>query len=267
MSSHPDFLSLLLRKKPLPHSIPALHHTNLTQLHLKWKRWWKRSLRYRFASHIDNSLPSNAYLKLTNDLDHNQSALLTQLRTDHSPLNQHLFHIRHSETPVCPHCQGITPKTVTHYLLQCPHYQHEHHILHRKLKCKADSLSFLLSDSAATLTPPHIHSLVQTLCSHFTTHHMMHIPPSSPTSRPLLGPQLSSALLLTSFQLLRHTPLNRSTQTPRTISQAPVAISTTHTSLHHGHNRGGQSKMAWEGRLIYQQFHGQGGGFCGSCNH
>jgi len=151
MSSPPHLLPPLLCKKPLPHSIPALRHTNLTQLRHKWKRRWKKSLRYRFASRIDNSLPSNSYLKLINGLDRSQSALLTQLCTGHSPLNQHLFRIRRSETPVCPHCRGITPETVTHYLLQCPHYQFECHVLRRKLKRKANSLPFLLSDSTATL--------------------------------------------------------------------------------------------------------------------
>ena len=278
MSSHPNLLPLLLCKKPLPHSILALRHTNLTQPHPKWKQWWKRSPRHRFASHIDNSLPSNTYLKLTNNLDCNQSALLTQLRTSYSPLNQHLFHICHSETPVCSHCWGITPETVTHYLLQCLHYQHECHILRRKLKRKADSLSFLLSDSAATLPLlTFIHS-----SKHFASAPpptTWCISPSSPMSCPLLGPQLSSALLLTSFQLLRHTPLSCSTQTPCTIPQVPVTISTTHTSLHHqvlstlGRNRGARSKTAWKGRLVsstrnpYQQFHGWGGGFCGSCSH
>ena len=113
----------LLCEDPLPCSIPALRHTNLTKLCRKWKRRWRKSPRYRFASHIDTSLPSNTYLKLINDLNRSQSAILTQLRTGHSPLNQHLFRIHHSETPVCQHCRGITPETVIHYLLQCPHYQ------------------------------------------------------------------------------------------------------------------------------------------------
>ena len=138
-------------KKPLPCSIPALHHSNLSSLRRKWRRRWKNSPRYRSASRIDDSLPSNSYIKLIDTLDRNQSALLTQLRTGHSPLNQHLFRIRRSETPTCPHCRGITPKTVKHFLLHCPHYQHERHLLRRKLRRNADSLPFLLSDATATL--------------------------------------------------------------------------------------------------------------------
>ncbi|KIM86038.1 hypothetical protein PILCRDRAFT_51587, partial [Piloderma croceum F 1598] len=74
---------------------------------------------------------------------------IAQLRTGHIPLNQHLFRIRRSETPTCPHCQSLTVKTVRHYLLECPHYQNERHILQQKLKRKADSLSFLLTKPEA----------------------------------------------------------------------------------------------------------------------
>ena len=150
-SSPSRLLPPFLHRKPLPHSIPALRHTNLTQLHYEWKRRWKRSPRFRYTSRIDNSLPSNSYLKLINGLDRSQSAILTQLCTAHSPLNQHLFRIHRSVMPVCPHCGRLIPETVTHYLLQCPHYQYEHHILRCKLKRKADSLPFLLSDSVTTL--------------------------------------------------------------------------------------------------------------------
>jgi hypothetical protein len=40
-------------------------------------------------------------------------------------------------------------ETVRHYLFECPHYQHERHALRQKLKCNADSLSFLLSKPEA----------------------------------------------------------------------------------------------------------------------
>ncbi|KIM83301.1 hypothetical protein PILCRDRAFT_69478, partial [Piloderma croceum F 1598] len=75
---------------------------------------------------------------------------IAQLCTGHIPLNQHLFQIHRSETPTCPHCQGLTVETVRHYLFVCPHYQHERHILQQKLKRKADSISFLLSKPKAT---------------------------------------------------------------------------------------------------------------------
>jgi ribonuclease HI len=151
-SSHKRKLPLFLRNKPLPLSISATRHANLTAIRRSWKTRWKRSPRFALINSLDKTLPSNKYLKLVSTLNRKQSAILTQLRTGHSPLNQHLFRIHRSETPSCPHCQGITVETVKHYLIQCPHYQHERHILRRKLKRSADSLPFLLSNRAA-ITP------------------------------------------------------------------------------------------------------------------
>jgi hypothetical protein len=99
---------------------------------------------------INNSLPSNKFLCLITKLYHRQSAIIAQLQTGHIPLNQHLFHICCSETPSCPHCGGITVESIHHYLFICPHYQNERHTLHHKLKRKAASLSYLLSNPAAT---------------------------------------------------------------------------------------------------------------------
>ena len=149
-SSPKRLLPSLLRTNPLPDSIPAIHQANLTLLRKNWKKRWKKSLRFPLINSIDVSLPSNNFLKLINSLDRCQSALIAQLRTGHSQLNQHLFRIRRSETPSCPHCNGITVESVKHYLTQCPHYQHERHHLRRKLRRQADSISFLLSNPAAT---------------------------------------------------------------------------------------------------------------------
>ena len=102
--------------------------------------------RYPHIQSIDKSLSSNKYLNLIEDHSRHHSFILTQLRMGHSPLNQHLFRIHCSETPTCPHCQGLMPETVCHFLLICPHYQNEHHRLRRKLRQKAESISFILSN-------------------------------------------------------------------------------------------------------------------------
>jgi ribonuclease HI len=148
-SSPKKKLPHFLRNKPLPLSISAIRQANLANIRHSWKTRWKRSPRFPLINSLDKTLPSNGYLKLVSSLNRQQSAILTQLRTGHSPLNLHLFRIHRSETPSCPHCQGITVETVKHYLLQCPHYQHKRHILRRKLKRSADSLPFLLSNRAA----------------------------------------------------------------------------------------------------------------------
>ena len=70
-------------------SVQSSHH--LTSIRKIWHARWKRSPRYESISLIDNILLSNQYLKLIDPLDRQQSAILTQLRTGHIPLNQHLF--------------------------------------------------------------------------------------------------------------------------------------------------------------------------------
>jgi hypothetical protein len=149
-SSRPEDLPAYLRRKPLPLSISALRQSNLEQLRKRWKRRWKSSPRYNHAKLIDSSLPSNKFLHLVNSLDRRQSAIIAQLRTGHVPLNHHLFRIRCSETPSCPHCQGIMVETVHHYMFSCPQYQRERRALQRKLKRKAGSLSYLLTSPVAT---------------------------------------------------------------------------------------------------------------------
>jgi ribonuclease HI len=148
-SSRPDLLPAFLRRKPLPSSISALRQENLASLRKRWKRRWKSSPRYSRLKEIDKDLPSKNFLRLVNDLDRRQSSIIAQLRTGHIPLNQHLFRIRRSEAPTCPHCQGLIVETVRHFLFECPHYQHERHTLRQKLKRKADSLSFLLTKPEA----------------------------------------------------------------------------------------------------------------------
>jgi hypothetical protein len=94
---------------------------------------------------------SKKYLRLISGLDRRQASILFQLRSGHIGLNHHLFCIRRSESPSCPHCRGITVETVKHYLMDCPFYAQERHELQRKLRRNAGSLSFLLSSPDAVL--------------------------------------------------------------------------------------------------------------------
>ena len=149
-SSDAKLLPPLLRKC-LPLSISALRQGNSAKLTKRWERRWKSSTRESLLKGIDNTAPSKKYLRLTKGLDRRQASLLFQLRSGHIALNHHLFRIRRSETPSCPHCQGITVKTVKHFLLDCPQYVRERHKLRIKLRRNSGSLSFLLSNPAATL--------------------------------------------------------------------------------------------------------------------
>ena len=149
-SSEAKYLPKFLRK-PLPLSISALQQNNISKIKKKWERRWKSSPREDVLKAIDNTAPSKKYLRLISGLDRRQMSLLFQLRSGHIGLNQHLFRIKKSDTPVCPNCQGITVESVKHFLIDCPFYRHERHALHIKLRRNAGSLSFLLSSPVAVL--------------------------------------------------------------------------------------------------------------------
>ena len=77
-----------------------------------------------------------------------QTSILTQLRTDHVPLNGHLFRIKKAATLFCPYCPNITEST-NHYLFSCHKYARHRHKLIITLKCKAFTKSFILTDKTA----------------------------------------------------------------------------------------------------------------------
>jgi hypothetical protein len=149
-SSITKSLPPLLRKR-LPLSIPALRQNHNAKLTKRWTRRWKKSPRYNTLKSIDNSAPSKKFLHLIKNLDRRQASILFQLHTGHIGLNQHLFRIRRSETPLCPHCQDTSIESVKHFLLECPQYARERHELRRKLRRNSDSISFLLSNPSAIL--------------------------------------------------------------------------------------------------------------------
>lgn len=150
-TSEAGSLPATLRNGNLPVSISALRQEHREEMTRQWTRRWKRSPRYQRISAIDRTAPSKKFLRLITGLNRRQSSIITQLRTDHIPLNRHLFRIKRSDTPSCPHCQGITVETVHHFLFDCPQYRHERHILQRRLRRNAGSLKYLLSQEDATI--------------------------------------------------------------------------------------------------------------------
>ena len=148
LSSEARLLPPFLRKR-LPASVSALRQSFMASLLKTWKRCWKSSPRYAPLRAIDKSAPSKKFLGLIKGLDRRQASLLTQLRTGHIGLNRHLFRIRKVESPVCPHCRGLTVETVRHVLLDCLFYVRERHILQLKLRRNASSIPFLLSSPVA----------------------------------------------------------------------------------------------------------------------
>ena len=78
-------------------------------------RRWKDSPRARLLDSIDNTALLKKYIT---GLDRRQASILFQLQTGHIGLNQHLFRIRKSDTPVCPNCQELlVVESVKHFIL------------------------------------------------------------------------------------------------------------------------------------------------------
>ena len=88
-------------------------------------------------------------MKLNKNLSKKHTALYTQLRTGHIPLNRHLHQFKRSETPLCLQCPNNCVETVHHFLFDCPKYARERHALRIKLGQKALSISHLLASKHA----------------------------------------------------------------------------------------------------------------------
>jgi ribonuclease HI len=144
-------------RKPLPISTSAQKQYHTEKLKIAWKQEWGRSKRHKQVAKYSDKLPSPAYLKLTSTLTRSQTSLLTQLRTNHAPLNYHLHRIKATPSPTCPNCgtgTGTAPvETIRHFLIQCPHYKQLRLEMIGKLGRGAFVVPYLLSDKKAI---PHL---------------------------------------------------------------------------------------------------------------
>jgi ribonuclease HI len=151
-SSQAKDLPTFLRKNPLPTSVSAKKQQHTAILRSRWNKEWLKSKRFHYIRKYNQTLPSPIYMKLTNQLTRQQISLLTQLRTGHVPLNQHLHCINVVPSPNCPHCP-YHPETIKHFLLRCPHYYIARNRLVQELKRSAYVIPRLLSGADAL---PHL---------------------------------------------------------------------------------------------------------------
>ena len=140
-----------LRRKPLPLSISVTHQLLKTKMKWQWQGKWSSSPQFANVKWINSSLPSDNYLHIIDQLQHNQASILTQLRTGHIPLNLILHRIWRHDTPDCPHCQQGTWETLLHYLLKCPHYAGAWWQLHVRTAQRSPLILFLLSNRKGIL--------------------------------------------------------------------------------------------------------------------
>ena len=138
-----------LQAGPLPHSISAIKQWHQKALMEKWKEEWMTSPRYTRAKAIDPDMSSSRFLKLINSLPKKCASVYIQLRTNHAPLNFHLNRIGKRDSPHCQHCED-KEETAHHFLLDCPLYARERHIMATALRRDASSFSYILTSEEAT---------------------------------------------------------------------------------------------------------------------
>ena len=84
----------------------------------------------------------------SNDLPRASSSLISQILTNHIPLNTYLFKIKKVDSAQCPAC-GVSHETIRHVILMCPIYAFKRWPLeqHLKKKRKEMSLENILGDT------------------------------------------------------------------------------------------------------------------------
>jgi hypothetical protein len=124
-----------LQKGILPSSIPVLKQAQWQESNDRWGRFWSKSPHYKCTIHVDPLLTaaSKSFTSLVQHLLKCHISLMLWLHTHHIALNQHLHCMGKSASPNCLHCENVL-ETVQHYLLSCPQYAREWHILTSALK-------------------------------------------------------------------------------------------------------------------------------------
>ena len=131
--------------KSLPSSISVTKQFHEASLQSLWRVAWRKSPCYDHINSIDPTTPSRTFMKINKNLGKKHTAIYTQLRTGHIPLNKHLHRFKCCDTPLCLQCANNCPETVHHFLFDCPKYAREQHELQIKLGQKALSIGHLVA--------------------------------------------------------------------------------------------------------------------------
>ena len=119
-------------KRPLPVSRSAHRQILRDEITAKYQREFRLSDKYQRFIRVDPSMPSNRYRKLITELPRRFVSILTQLRTNHIPLQAYLHRFKLANSPLCPHCEEA-PETVTHFIMFCPKFAIHRRQLRRRL--------------------------------------------------------------------------------------------------------------------------------------
>ncbi|KAJ3572025.1 hypothetical protein NP233_g3370 [Leucocoprinus birnbaumii] len=135
-SSQRQDLPAIIRN-PLRSSKSALRQAKTEETKRSWKEEWQKSPRFERMNSVDPNHPYNRFREWRDDLDRNQGSILVQLRSGHLPINVYLKRIGKRQDDKCDWCQENLgreiPETVNHFVLDCPAYANERHILARRI--------------------------------------------------------------------------------------------------------------------------------------
>ncbi|KIM20835.1 hypothetical protein M408DRAFT_81451 [Serendipita vermifera MAFF 305830] len=129
----------------IPVSVSAMRQKLTKDTSKAWTDSWTESPRYPKFCKFEKKGRGTNFEKLAGKLRRNQMSILTQLRTNHVPLNFYLHRIKRAENADCPHCPGIA-EDVDHVLLNCSNYIQPRQTLQTRAGRKAASKRHLLSD-------------------------------------------------------------------------------------------------------------------------
>jgi hypothetical protein len=149
-SSPPSRLPAFLRKPSLPHNAAALKQQLNAMLKHRWSSRWHASPRFLRAKRLMKSYPSpsSPFSKAVSLLSRHRLSILTQMLSNHIPLNFFLHRIGKVASPCCPHCPTEV-ESLAHFVLSCPHYAQPRFHLRSKLRRSAHSLESMLADTNA----------------------------------------------------------------------------------------------------------------------
>jgi hypothetical protein len=104
---------------PIPQSKSATTQNFNVKLKIQAQKEWVKSPRYNRMKKTDPNNPSNAFLKLTEQLPRKLTSILTQLRTGHAPLESTCIVSKEQTHPCAPHAyRGRKPYNISCYTAQ-----------------------------------------------------------------------------------------------------------------------------------------------------
>ncbi|VDB87722.1 unnamed protein product [Peniophora sp. CBMAI 1063] len=149
-SSPTDDLPAFLRL-PLRVSLSATRQEYTRQLNERWKRDWMCSPRYQRHKHWAPDAATKHHMKTIESLSRRDSAVLSQLRPGHAPLNKHLHRMHCVESPTCDAC-GEADETVPHFIYECQARLTERRALRKAAGKNWRNQAYLLSDATDVKT-------------------------------------------------------------------------------------------------------------------